>query len=145
MSAIILHRTDAAKNMCRFYRLDVQPDLSRRPREPENGQVSGRRASPQTIGLWPGRTARGSGGRNNRHGIRMGNRSRLHYLRVQAFRWLDDTTAFFQFIAETLVSIRGRVSILRASLGGARHILLWNCLITSRIARRTLRHGSSAS
>ncbi|PZR93792.1 MAG: polymerase [Hyphomicrobiales bacterium] len=27
MSAIILHRTDPAKNMRRFYRLDVQPDL----------------------------------------------------------------------------------------------------------------------
>src|ERR1019366_1448474 len=27
MSAIILHRTDPAKNMCRFYRLDLQPDL----------------------------------------------------------------------------------------------------------------------
>jgi predicted DNA-binding WGR domain protein len=27
MSAIILHRTDHAKNMCRYYRLDVQPDL----------------------------------------------------------------------------------------------------------------------
>lgn len=25
--AIILHRTDPAKNMRRFYRLDVQPDL----------------------------------------------------------------------------------------------------------------------
>jgi len=27
MSAITLHRTDLAKNMRRFYRLDVQPDL----------------------------------------------------------------------------------------------------------------------
>jgi predicted DNA-binding WGR domain protein len=27
MSAIILHRTDPAKNMRRFYRLDVQLDL----------------------------------------------------------------------------------------------------------------------
>jgi len=27
MSAIILHRTDPVKNMRRFYRLDVQPDL----------------------------------------------------------------------------------------------------------------------
>jgi predicted DNA-binding WGR domain protein len=27
MSAITLHRTDPARNMCRFYRLDVQPDL----------------------------------------------------------------------------------------------------------------------
>jgi predicted DNA-binding WGR domain protein len=27
MNAIILHRTDPAKNMRRFYRLDVQPDL----------------------------------------------------------------------------------------------------------------------
>jgi predicted DNA-binding WGR domain protein len=27
MSAIILHRTDPAQNMRRFYRLDVQPDL----------------------------------------------------------------------------------------------------------------------
>lgn len=27
MSAIILHRTDPARNMRRFYRLDVQPDL----------------------------------------------------------------------------------------------------------------------
>jgi hypothetical protein len=27
MSAIILHRTDPATNMRRFYRLDVQPDL----------------------------------------------------------------------------------------------------------------------
>jgi predicted DNA-binding WGR domain protein len=27
MSAIILHRIDAVKNMRRFYRLDVQPDL----------------------------------------------------------------------------------------------------------------------
>jgi predicted DNA-binding WGR domain protein len=27
MSAIILHRTDSAKHMRRFYRLDVQPDL----------------------------------------------------------------------------------------------------------------------
>ena len=33
-----------------------------------------------------------------------------HYLRVHALRWLDDTAAFIQFIAETLVSIRGRVS-----------------------------------
>jgi hypothetical protein len=49
MSAITLHRTDLVKNMRRFYRLDWQRDLSRRPREPENGQVSGRRASPQTI------------------------------------------------------------------------------------------------
>jgi hypothetical protein len=27
MSAITLHRTDAARNMHRYYRLDVQPDL----------------------------------------------------------------------------------------------------------------------
>jgi predicted DNA-binding WGR domain protein len=27
MSAIILHRTDTTKNMRRFHRLDVQPDL----------------------------------------------------------------------------------------------------------------------
>jgi len=27
MSAIILHRIDAAKHMRRYYRLDVQPDL----------------------------------------------------------------------------------------------------------------------
>lgn len=27
MTAIILHRIDSAKNMRRFYRLDVQPDL----------------------------------------------------------------------------------------------------------------------
>jgi predicted DNA-binding WGR domain protein len=27
MTAIILHRTDPPKNMRRFYRLDVQPDL----------------------------------------------------------------------------------------------------------------------
>jgi len=27
MTEIILHRTDHAKNMRRFYRLDVQPDL----------------------------------------------------------------------------------------------------------------------
>jgi predicted DNA-binding WGR domain protein len=27
MTAIILHRTDPAKNMRRFYRLDIQPDL----------------------------------------------------------------------------------------------------------------------
>ena len=27
MSAITLHRTDPARNMHRFYRLDVQPDL----------------------------------------------------------------------------------------------------------------------
>jgi predicted DNA-binding WGR domain protein len=27
MTAIILHRTDPARNMRRFYRLDVQPDL----------------------------------------------------------------------------------------------------------------------
>ena len=27
IDAIILHRTDPAKNMRRFYRLDVQPDL----------------------------------------------------------------------------------------------------------------------
>ena len=27
MSAVILHRTDPARNMHRFYRLDVQPDL----------------------------------------------------------------------------------------------------------------------
>jgi hypothetical protein len=108
-------------------------------------RVSGRRAAHRLFGLWPGRTARGSGGRNNRHGIRMWNRSRLHYLRVHAFRWLDDTTAFIQFLAETLVSIRGRVSIRRASLGRARQILLWNCLITSRITRRNLRHGSFAS
>jgi hypothetical protein len=27
MTAIILHRTDPAKHMRRFYRLDVQPDL----------------------------------------------------------------------------------------------------------------------
>jgi predicted DNA-binding WGR domain protein len=31
VSAITLHRTDLAKNMCRFYRLDWQRDLSRRP------------------------------------------------------------------------------------------------------------------
>jgi hypothetical protein len=30
-SAITLHRTDLAKNMRRFYRLDWQRDLSRRP------------------------------------------------------------------------------------------------------------------
>jgi hypothetical protein len=65
------------------------------------------------------------------YGIRIWNRSRLHYLRVQAFGCLMTPTAFIQF-AEALVSIRGRVSILRASLGGARQILLWNCLITSR-------------
>src|ERR1035437_2655122 len=75
-------------------------------------------APGRLFGLWPGRTTRGSGGRNDRRGIRIWNRSRLHYLRVHAFLWLDDTTAFIQFIAETLVSIRGRVSILRASLGG---------------------------
>jgi len=27
MTAVILHRTDPARNMSRFYRLDVQPDL----------------------------------------------------------------------------------------------------------------------
>jgi predicted DNA-binding WGR domain protein len=27
MTAIVLHRIDAAKGMSRFYRLDVQPDL----------------------------------------------------------------------------------------------------------------------
>ena len=27
MSAVTLHRTDPARNMHRFYRLDVQPDL----------------------------------------------------------------------------------------------------------------------
>lgn len=27
MTAIILHRTDAERNMRRFYRLDAQPDL----------------------------------------------------------------------------------------------------------------------
>jgi predicted DNA-binding WGR domain protein len=27
MTPVILHRTDAARNMRRFYRLDVQPDL----------------------------------------------------------------------------------------------------------------------
>ena len=75
----------------------------------------------------------------------MWNRSGLHYLWVHAFRWLDDATAFIQFIAETLVSIRGRVFILCASFGGARQILLWNCLITRRITRRNLRYGSSAS
>ena len=46
---------------------------------------------PQLFGLWPGPTARGSGGRNDRRGFRIWNRSRLHYLRVHAFRWLDDT------------------------------------------------------
>jgi predicted DNA-binding WGR domain protein len=183
MSAIILHRTDPAKNMCRFYRLDLQPDLFGQwcfirvwGRIGRAGQVRmvpyataaeahealalqqriARRSQKMALypavepahrlfGLWSGRTARGSGGRNNRRGIRIWNRSRVHYLRVHAFRWLDDTTAFIQFLAETLVSIRGRVSILRASLGGARQILLWNCLITSRITRRNLRHGSSAS
>ncbi|MDQ6867313.1 MAG: hypothetical protein M3178_02475 [Pseudomonadota bacterium] len=69
----------------------------------------------------------------------------MHYLWVHAFRWLDDATAFIQFIAETLVPIRGRVSILRASFGGARQILLWNYLITSRITSRNLRHGYTAS
>jgi hypothetical protein len=28
MSAVTLHRIDAARRMSRFYRLDVQPDLS---------------------------------------------------------------------------------------------------------------------
>ena len=51
-------------------------------------------AFPQLFGLWPRRPARSSGGRNNRHGIRMWNRSRLHYLRIHVLRWLDDTTAF---------------------------------------------------
>gem|GEM_PF-6076934 len=100
---------------------------------------------PRLFWLWPGRTARGSGGRNNRRGIRIWNRSRLHYLWVHAFHRLDDATAFIQFIAETLVSIRGRVFFLGASVSGTRQILLWNCLITSRITRRNLRHGSSAS
>lgn len=27
MTAVTLHRVDPARNMCRYYRLDVQPDL----------------------------------------------------------------------------------------------------------------------
>src|SRR3984893_6880821 len=97
-----------------------------------------------------GRTARGAGGRDGRRGDRIWNRGRLLYVRVHPLPWLDGTTAFIQFIAETLVSIRGRVSrgrvsILRASLGGARQILLWNCLIATAITRRQLRPGSSSA
>src|SRR3981081_3991537 len=57
------------------------------------------------------------------------------------WRWRRDGRQENQSI---LVSIRGPVSILRASLGGARQILLWNCLIASGITRRNLRHGSSS-
>ncbi len=34
MSAIILHRIDAVKNMRRFYKLDVQPDARPARRKP---------------------------------------------------------------------------------------------------------------
>ena len=72
----------------------------------------------------------------------MWNRSRLHYLWVHAFRWLDDATAFIQFIAETLVSIRGRVSILRASLGGARQKLVFDSLQHALNLSRVKRLGN---
>ena len=100
MSAIILYRTDLVKNMRRFY--PARPGSAIYRDDPESQKMAMYPAvepAHRLFRLWPWRSARGSGGRNNRNGIRMWNRSRLHYLRVHAFRWLDDTTAFIQFLA----------------------------------------------
>jgi predicted DNA-binding WGR domain protein len=44
MNAVHLHRTDPARNMRRFYRLDVQPDLFGGFASSKNGAASVRAA-----------------------------------------------------------------------------------------------------
>ena len=86
----------------RHRRAPVPPDRPRRSR------------TPSAFGLWPGRTTRGSGGRNDRVELGSGTGAGCTICGSR----LDDTAAFIQFIAETLVPIRGRVLLsLRAREG----------------------------